>query len=76
MKPIQVLEDAKDSVTSVTVQEHEILSGSVDGRLRCYDLRMGMVKVDLIGRECLLFFPYGPPCRGSRIGYFPILTYF
>ena len=51
MKPIQVLEDAKDSVTSVAVQGHEILSGSVDGRLRSYDLRMGMVKVDLIGRK-------------------------
>ena len=51
MKPIQVLGDAKDSVTSVVVQGHDIITGSVDGRLRCYDLRKGMLNVDLIGRR-------------------------
>ena len=48
-----MFEEAKDSITSIAVKGHEILSGSVDGRLRCYDLRMGMVNVDLIGREHL-----------------------
>ncbi|KAH0541766.1 hypothetical protein FGG08_003788 [Glutinoglossum americanum] len=48
-KPIQVLEEAKDSVSSVDIQGHEIVTGSVDGKLRLYDLRMGQVHVDLIG---------------------------
>ena len=51
MKPIQVLEEARDSVSSLHVQGHEIVTGSVDGSLRLYDLRMGMVFVDVIGRE-------------------------
>ena len=52
-KPIQVLEEAKDSVSSLHVAGHEIVTGSVDGRLRVYDLRMGMVFVDVIGRTHL-----------------------
>ena len=50
MKPIQVLEEARDSVSSLHVVGHEIVTGSVDGRVRVYDLRMGMLFVDLIGR--------------------------
>ena len=49
-KPIQVLEEAKDSVSSLHVVGHEIVTGSVDGRMRVYDLRMGMIFVDVIGR--------------------------
>ncbi len=49
-KPIQVLEESKDSVSSLHVVGHEIVTGSVDGRLRLYDLRMGQVYVDVIGR--------------------------
>ena len=30
---------------------HEIVTGSVDGRLRIYDLRMGIIYVDVIGRR-------------------------
>ncbi|KAI4262346.1 MAG: hypothetical protein L6R42_002478 [Xanthoria sp. 1 TBL-2021] len=48
-KPIQVFEDSKDSVSSLHVLGHEIVTGSVDGKLRLYDLRMGMVFVDTIG---------------------------
>lgn len=48
-KPIQVLEDSKDSVSSLHVLGHEIVTGSVDGKLRLYDLRMGMVYADTIG---------------------------
>ena len=47
-----VLSEAKDSISSVCVVEHEIMSGSIDGRVRVYDLRMGMVYIDVIGREC------------------------
>ena len=49
-KPIQVLEEARDSVSSLHVAGHEIVAGSVDGRLRVYDLRMGLLCVDVIGR--------------------------
>lgn len=49
-KPIQVFEEARDSVSSLHVVGHEIVTGSVDGRMRVYDLRMGMVFVDVIDR--------------------------
>ena len=51
-KPIQVFEESKDSVSSLHVAGHEIVTGCVDGRMRLYDLRMGMVYVDLVGRTC------------------------
>ena len=50
VKPIQVLEEAGDAVSSLHVVGHEVVTGSVDGRVRVYDLRMGMVFVDVIGR--------------------------
>ncbi|KAB8360881.1 hypothetical protein FH972_024615 [Carpinus fangiana] len=50
-KPIMVLSEAKDSVSSLVVMDHEIMTGSIDGRVRVYDLRMGMVNADVIGRE-------------------------
>ncbi|KAI9151029.1 hypothetical protein H9P43_009644 [Blastocladiella emersonii ATCC 22665] len=46
--PIQVLGEAKDSVTTVSICEHWILTGSVDGRVRTYDLRFGTTTVDTI----------------------------
>lgn len=56
MKPIMVLEEARDSVSCVLAGRegqkgggYEILTGSVDGRVRCYDLRMGRLEVDVIG---------------------------
>jgi mitogen-activated protein kinase organizer 1 len=48
--PIQVLEDAKDSVTSVQIKNYEIITGSVDGKLRTYDLRAGLLSTDVVGR--------------------------
>lgn len=53
-KPIQVFEEARDSVMSVAVREHEVFAGGVDGRVRVYDLRMGLVYVDVVGRASLL----------------------
>jgi len=58
-KPIQVLEEAKDSVSGLCVVGHEIVTGSVDGRMRVYDLRMGMVVVDVVGREIHSSFTHG-----------------
>ncbi|KAF2245971.1 WD40 repeat-like protein [Trematosphaeria pertusa] len=49
-KPIMTLDEAKDSVSDVAVFDAEIIAGSVDGRVRSYDLRMGMCQVDVIGR--------------------------
>ena len=40
--PIQTLDEAKDSVTSVRVYDHQIWTTSVDGSLRSYDVRMGL----------------------------------
>ena len=47
-----MLEESRDSVSSLHVVGHEIVTGSVDGRMRVYDLRMGMVYVDVLGRTC------------------------
>ncbi|KIW53881.1 hypothetical protein PV05_06291 [Exophiala xenobiotica] len=49
-KPLMVLDEAKDGISSVVVpgNGHEIVSGSVDGRLRSYDIRMGKVTVDVM----------------------------
>ncbi|KAG9287718.1 hypothetical protein G9A89_004121 [Geosiphon pyriformis] len=46
--PIQILEEAKDSVASLQVSQYEIVTGSVDGNIRIYDLRVGALLQDLI----------------------------
>lgn len=46
-RPIQVLDDARDAVSSIGVtNDKRILTTSIDGSFRCYDLRMGKVQVD------------------------------
>jgi len=45
------LSEAKDSISSIHVTGPEILVGCVDGRVRSYDVRMGQVDVDVIGRK-------------------------
>ncbi|CAL1300051.1 unnamed protein product [Larinioides sclopetarius] len=52
-EPIQILRDAKDSVTSLSVSDHEILTSSLDGCIRRYDLRMGQMHQDDLG--CKIF---------------------
>eukprot|EP01105_Mastigella_eilhardi_P018847 TRINITY_DN4399_c0_g1_i2.p1 TRINITY_DN4399_c0_g1~~TRINITY_DN4399_c0_g1_i2.p1 ORF type:complete len:193 (-),score=36.16 TRINITY_DN4399_c0_g1_i2:53-631(-) len=47
--PIQTLGEAKDSVTSVVVLSPYIFTGSVDGGVRCYDVRMGSLVADQMG---------------------------
>lgn len=44
--PIQILDQAKDSITSIVVRGSEILTGSVDGYVRAYDIRMGQLAQD------------------------------
>ncbi|NWX94730.1 WDR83 protein, partial [Nothoprocta pentlandii] len=56
-EPVQVLDEAKDGVSSVKVSDHEILAGSVDGRVRRYDLRAGELYSDYVGSPvtCVCF---------------------
>ncbi|PWI66371.1 hypothetical protein PCL_05069 [Purpureocillium lilacinum] len=48
-KPIQVLDEARDSITSLVVRGPEVVVGSVDGRVRSYDVRMGRCTTDVLG---------------------------
>jgi mitogen-activated protein kinase organizer 1 len=50
-KPIQVLAEAKDSISCVLINSggSEIVTGSVDGKVRYYDVRMGQLDVDVLG---------------------------
>lgn len=50
-KQLQVLKDAKDSITKVLVTSHQILTGSLDCFLRTYDIRMGTLDADFIGSK-------------------------
>lgn len=51
--PIQTLADFKDSVTSLARTQCSILAGSVDGCLRTYDLRKGLLHTDSFPGECI-----------------------
>ncbi|XP_063148554.1 WD repeat domain-containing protein 83 [Candoia aspera] len=55
--PIQILDEAKDGISSLKVSDYEILTGSVDGRVRRYDLRAGELYSDYIGSPitCVCF---------------------
>lgn len=58
-RPIQVLQEAKDSVTHVAIGQGEIVAGSVDGHVRTYDLRAGELRTDFFDREldiCTVYF--------------------
>jgi len=54
---IQVLEDARDSVQTLHVGQTYILTGSVDGHVRTYDLRMGELRSDFIGHPVTAVIP-------------------
>lgn len=47
---IQVLDEAKDSLLCVLAEGDEIVTGSVDGVLRRYDLRKGQLCADIVGQ--------------------------
>jgi mitogen-activated protein kinase organizer 1 len=49
--PLQILEEAKDSVTGVAIRGHLIVTGSVDGFARTYDIRQGELRTDFFDRE-------------------------
>lgn len=45
---IQILDEAKDSISHLAVTDHEIVSVSLDNNLRCYDIRKGMMECDCL----------------------------
>ena len=49
-KPLMILEEAKDGVSCLSVPQggFEVVVGSVDGRVRGYDVRMGRVVSDVM----------------------------
>ena len=50
-KAVQTFSEAGDSVSSVAVLGGEVYAGSVDGRVRVYDLGAGVVDVDVLGQS-------------------------
>lgn len=49
LEPIQTMNEAKDCITRIIVNEFEILVSSLDGCIRRYDLRKGEVTCDDFG---------------------------
>ena len=56
--PAQTLKDAKDAITSVRVSDYEILTASLDCRIRRYDIRNGELFTDYLGGIINLFIVY------------------
>ncbi|KAK3933329.1 WD repeat domain-containing protein 83 [Frankliniella fusca] len=52
-EPIQVLKEAKDSISSIQITNHMILTGSVDCRIRQYDMRTGDLITDFVGEPVI-----------------------
>ena len=50
----QIMDDAKDSISSVQVTDHEILAGSLDGQVRRYDIRNGRLVSDEMARKFII----------------------
>lgn len=47
-EPIQILDEAKDSISMVAVTDHEIASVSLDNHVRRYDIRKGIMEADCL----------------------------
>lgn len=52
-EPIQVLSEAKDSISCVSVTDHEIASVSLDNFVRRYDIRQGLMQADCFYGKCI-----------------------
>lgn len=46
-----VLEEARDSITSLVIRGATVIAGSVDGNVRTYDIRQGELRTDYFDRE-------------------------
>uniref|UniRef100_A0A158PAY5 WD repeat domain-containing protein 83 n=1 Tax=Angiostrongylus cantonensis TaxID=6313 RepID=A0A158PAY5_ANGCA len=58
-KPIQIFNEATDSVLSVDINGGEIVAGSADGNYRLYNIREGKLHIDFMGENvnCVHFTP-------------------
>ncbi|KJH42693.1 WD domain, G-beta repeat protein [Dictyocaulus viviparus] len=58
-KPIQVFNEATDSLLSIDINGGEIVTGSADGNYRLYDIREGKLHIDFMGESvnCVHFTP-------------------
>ncbi|KAL0956434.1 hypothetical protein HGRIS_002582 [Hohenbuehelia grisea] len=56
-QPIQVLDEAGDAVQTLHVGRTSIITGSVDGHVRTYDLRKGELRCDFIGQPITAVVP-------------------
>ncbi|KIY50129.1 nuclear mRNA splicing protein [Fistulina hepatica ATCC 64428] len=54
---IQVLEEARDTIQTIHVGPTNIITGSVDGHVRTYDLRKGQLRSDYIGHPVTAVLP-------------------
>lgn len=52
--PIQSLDEAKDSISSIYISGFEIVSASIDGCVRKYDIRAGRLSTDNVG--CKIYY--------------------
>lgn len=56
--PVQVLKEATDSISSTNILQGgdgvEIVTAGIDGKLRSYDLRRGLIHVDDLGSDVAL----------------------
>ncbi|KAK9499098.1 hypothetical protein O3M35_003607 [Rhynocoris fuscipes] len=52
-QPIQILKEAKDSITSLHVTDFEIVTSSLDCRIRRYDIRAGSMYTDFIAEPVI-----------------------
>uniref|UniRef100_A0A1I8NL64 WD repeat domain-containing protein 83 n=1 Tax=Musca domestica TaxID=7370 RepID=A0A1I8NL64_MUSDO len=49
LEPVQMMREAKDCITSVLSNENKIITSSLDGCIRHYDIRAGELTVDKVG---------------------------
>lgn len=49
LEPVQMMREAKDCITSVLSNENKIITSSLDGCVRCYDIRVGEMTCDKVG---------------------------
>ncbi|GAA5859512.1 hypothetical protein JCM8547_006857 [Rhodosporidiobolus lusitaniae] len=55
--PLQVLDEGRDSITSIRIEDHLVFTGCVDGYVRTYDLRMGQLKTDFFDQPVTCLTP-------------------
>lgn len=55
LEPIQTMNEAKDCITKIIINEFEIVVSSLDGCIRRYDLRKGELTCDNVGEPIVYF---------------------